>query len=91
MAAQFVSADSGAQTWANKLDLVLAELYDDPDELVTQISGNVFAQLLTAGSERAKRLPPDTMGIWEHCQLAGGYFRHWEVSIETISRTLDAL
>ena len=77
--------------WANKFDLVLEELYDDPDQLVTQISGNVFAQLLTAESERAKRLPPDAMGIWEHCQLAASYFRRWEVSIETFSRTLDAL
>jgi len=58
---------------------------------VTQISGNVFSQLLTAESERAKRLPPDAMGIWEHCQLARSYFKRWEVSIETISRTLDNL
>lgn len=70
--------------------LRLEELQDDPDELVTQISGNVFAQLIAAESERAKRLPMDAMGIWEHCQLAASYFRRWDVSIETMSRALDA-
>jgi len=91
VAAQFVSVESGAQIWANKFDFVLEELQDDPDELVTQICGNVFAQLIASESERAKRLPPEAMGIWEHCQLAAGYFRRWDVALETITRTLDDL
>lgn len=91
VAARFVSVASGAQIWANKFDYVLEELRDDPDELVTQISGNVFAQLIAAESERAKTLPTDAMGIWEHCQLAASYFRRWDISLETMSRTLDAL
>lgn len=89
--AQFVSVESGAQIWANKFDHVLEELYDDPDDLVAQISGNVFTQLTTAESARARKLPDDALGIWEHCQLAAGYLGQMPVSVSAIAPVLDAL
>ena len=89
--AQFVRVESGAHIWANKFDPLLEDLYENPDDLVEQISGNVFAQLVSAEAERARKLPEDAMSVWEHCQRAVGDFGRMAASLSTTRQILVPL
>jgi len=91
VSAQFISVETGAHIWANKFDHTLEELYDNPDDLVMHISGNVFAQLISAEQDRANRQPADALGIWEHCQRATSGLRRAWVSISDVRRVLENL
>lgn len=68
--AQFINAETGDHIWANKFDVLLDVLHESSDEIVEQISGNIFAQLIGAEADRSATAPLETLSAWEHCQRA---------------------
>ena len=60
--AQLVGVETGAHIWANKFDCLLEDLYENPDDLVMQVSGGLRAQLISAEQDRANELPIEALG-----------------------------
>ena len=91
ISAQLVGVETGAHIWAKKFDCPLEELYENPDDLVMQVSGGLRAQLISAEQDRANKLPVEELGVWEHCQRALSVFGRGFVFPDRIRRMLQDL
>lgn len=75
LAADLVSAETGAQLWSETYDLALAEVLDVQRAMAEQIAAAIEPELARLEREAAVRRPPTNLGAWDCYQR--GLFHLW--------------
>ena len=63
--AVLVEADTGLQLWSERLDGVVDDIFRFQDTVTHSVIGAIAPRLLTAEVERARRLPPESMDVYD--------------------------
>jgi adenylate cyclase len=64
--AQLIDATSDAHLWAERYDRELEDIFDVQDEVVRTIVATLVGQVEAAGTQFAKRKPPDSMVAYDY-------------------------
>ncbi len=75
LAADLVSAETGAQLWSESYDLALADVLDVQRAMAEQIAAAIEPELARLEREAAVRRPPTNLGAWDCYQR--GLFHLW--------------
>ena len=75
LAADLVSAETGAQLWSETYDLALADVLDVQRAMAEQIAAAIEPELARLEREAAVRRPPTNLGAWDCYQR--GLFHLW--------------
>ncbi|MBR0660104.1 winged helix-turn-helix domain-containing tetratricopeptide repeat protein [Neoroseomonas oryzicola] len=75
LAADLVSAKTGAQLWSETYDLALADVLDVQRAMAEQIAAAIEPELARLEREAAVRRPPTNLGAWDCYQR--GLFHLW--------------
>ena len=65
ISAQLVEAESGNQTWAERFDRTVADLFAVQDEISEAVAVAIGVAVADAEMQRAMRRPPRSLGAWE--------------------------
>src|SRR5271166_5723143 len=62
---QLIEAETGAHLWAERFDKAVANLFDMQDEIVSRLTNQIGAELVSVEARRAERTPnPDSVDFW---------------------------
>jgi adenylate cyclase len=78
--AQLIDATSGAHVWAERYDRDLRDIFALQDEITEAIVASVYPEVAKAEQERAARLEPQDLTVWE-C-INRGLWHLWDFSEE---------
>jgi TolB-like protein/class 3 adenylate cyclase len=70
IAAQLIDAASGANTWADRFDGVLEDVFEFQDEVTAKVVGAIAPRMERAEIKRARRKPPSSTDAYD-CYLRG--------------------
>ena len=63
--AQLIEGTSGAHIWAERYDRQLDDIFELQDEITGTITAAIGPEIDQAERDRAQRLPPESLDVWE--------------------------
>ncbi len=63
--AQLIDGTSGAHIWAERYDRQLEDIFELQDEITATITAAIGPEIDQAERDRAQRLPPESLDVWE--------------------------